>query len=220
VDLRTALNYCSEYSTHAICVIGVLHLLFFFGLWLAFRGRLRRLAAMLDDFTRGLRQRSVLDRSAHLTDQIEAFLADVHEVLQHPERIEERRSLLDRMRILDEKRRYLQSMSFDTWYNVARSMIEAYPLMGILGTILAIGLVVAEGDKASVSAIVLGFGQAIWSTCAGIVLALVLMLLNSFVEPGFIRLMEQQRLVRETISRVKGFLGERTPSQPPGGGGA
>lgn len=220
MDLHTALNYCSIYSTHAICAIGAVHLLFFFGLWLAFRGRLRRLAAMLEDFTRGLRQRSVLDRSAHLTDQIEAFLADVNEVLQHPERTEERRSLLERMRILDEKRRYLQSMSFDMWYNVARSMIEAYPLMGILGTILAIGLVVAEGDQASVAAIVLGFGQAIWSTCAGIVLALALMFINSFVEPGFIRLMEQQRLVRETISRVKGFLGERAPSHPPVGGGA
>ncbi len=92
MDLHTALNYCSIYSTHAICAIGAVHLLFFFGLWLAFRGRLRRLAAMLEDFTRGLRQRSVLDRSAHLTDQIEAFLADVNEVLQHPERTEERRS--------------------------------------------------------------------------------------------------------------------------------
>jgi biopolymer transport protein ExbB/TolQ len=111
-------------------------------------------------------------------------------------------------------------MSFDMWYNVARSMIEAYPLLGILGTILAIGLVVAEGDQASVAAIVRGFGEAIWSTCAGIVLALMLMFINSFVEPGFIRLMEQQRLVRETISRVKGFLGERAPSHPPVGGGA
>ena len=206
--MQAALEIVSLYSTQIIAVLGGVHVLLFAGLWLAYRRNLRGLAALLDDFTRTIRHRSVLDRHSHLSDQIEAFLADVNDVLSNPQRTAEQKELLSRMRLLDEKRRYVQSMGFDISYNVLRSMIEAYPLLGILGTILAIGLVVQTGDAASVGLIVQRFGEAIWSTCAGLVAALALMLMNSIVEPPFLRLSEQREQVRQMVGRVKGLLTE------------
>jgi biopolymer transport protein ExbB len=205
-DWQALLERLSALSTTAIVAAFAVHLFAFCILAVWAKRDLRQIASCLFDFTRGLGHQSVLDSTAHLGDQIDAFLADVNDVLDDPSRLQDRRALLGRMRILDEKRRYLSSMFFDTCYNIARTMIEAYPLAGVLGTILAIGSALqrtAETGDASVNTIVSRFGDAIWSTFAGLVAAIILMLLNSFLEPGFLRLTENRRHVRDTVARAK-----------------
>lgn len=201
------LDRLSSLSTFIIGVACAVHLVAFFILWVWARRDLKRIASALFDFTRGLTHQSMLDSTAHLSDQIEAFIADVDEVLDDPGRTDDRIKLLDRMRVLDEKRRYLNSMLFETLYNVCRTMIEAYPLAGVLGTILAIGaaLQVDAGGQstATVSTIVGRFGDAIWSTFAGLIAAIVLMFINSFLEPRFNRLSENRTHVREMIASAK-----------------
>lgn len=204
--MTALLDSLSAISTFVIAVLGALHVAFFVLLWMWHRHDLRRIAAALDDFTRGLQHRSVLDRSSHLSDQIDAFLADVNEVFDASARSADRQLLLSRISILDEKRRYLQSIGFEISYNVCRSMIEAYPLLGILGTILAIGSALQAGTDASVSIIVQRFGEAIWSTCAGLVAAVTLMFINSIVETPFQRLSENRLNVRQMVARVKSAL--------------
>lgn len=183
-------------------------MLLLFILWVWYRRDLSRIASALFDFTKGIRNQSLLDSRAHLADQIDAFLADVNDVMDDPSRRSERSNLLARMKILDEKRRYLDSMSFETIYNMARTMIEAYPLAGVLGTILAIGAVLQTPEPVDASVSVVGsllgeLGKAIWSTAAGLVSAMILMFLNSCLEPSFTRLTENRVQVRHTIARVK-----------------
>lgn len=197
----------SGLSTVLIAAACAVHLSLFLVLWIWSRRDLRTIASSLDDFTRGLKHRSILDTTAHLSEQIDAFLADVNEVLGHPSRQTDRNALLQRMNILDEKRRYLSSMFFETTYNICRTMIEAYPLAGVLGTILAIGAALQTGSAAegvaTVSTIVSRFGDAIWSTFAGLTAAIMLMFLNSLVETPFRRLGENRVHVRETVARAK-----------------
>lgn len=206
-NLDDLIGQISGLSTLIIVGAFTLHVFAFFVLWIWARRDLRAIATSLYDFTRRLKNQSLLDTRAHLSDQIDAFLADVNDVLDDPSRQEDRTALLDRMRVLDEKRRYLNSMFFETVYNITRTMIEAYPLGGVLGTILAIGAALeidaAANQAVSVSSIVGRFGEAIWSTFAGLMAAILLMFLNSMVETGFERLAENRRHVRETIARAK-----------------
>ncbi|WP_437202709.1 MotA/TolQ/ExbB proton channel family protein [Planctomicrobium sp. SH664] len=188
----------------AFCV----HLFLFLVLWIWSRRDLRAIASALFDFTKGLKNQSLLDSNAHLADQIETFLADVNDVLDEPSRTSQRRALLERMRVLDEKRQYLNSVTFETYYTIARNMIEAYPLAGVLGTILAIGAALQTDPstlqgKSMVGLILQNFGDAIWATAAGLVSAILLMFVNSWVEAPFIRLSESRRHVRETVARAK-----------------
>lgn len=200
------LSRMSSLSTPVIVGVAVFHFLAF--LWLrAWAGRdLRRMAADFDSFTRELKHRSLFERGSNLSDQIEAFLADIRDVLDNPAKKADRQALWQRMRILDEERRYLQSHAFETSYNVCRSMIEAYPLAGVLGTILAIGAALQAGHgnaQQTVSDIVRFFGDAIWSTFAGLIAAMFLMFINSIVETQFRRLAENRQHVRETVARAK-----------------
>ena len=201
------LDSLSGLSTLLIVGLFAIHLFAFFVLWVWWRRDLRAIASSLDEFTRGIRQRSLMDSSAHLSEQVDAFLADVKETLEATGNSQDRHTLYHRMAILDEKRRYLSSMFFETSYNICRTMIEAYPLLGVLGTILAIGAALQTGDggsaSASVGVIVSRFGDAIWSTFAGLTAAVLLMFLNSALEPRFQRLAENRGNVRKTVAHAK-----------------
>jgi biopolymer transport protein ExbB len=200
------LRQVSNWSTPVIAGAALFHFLAFLWLWNWSRRDLRRLAGDFDTFTRDLKHRSLFERGTNLSDQLDAFLADVKDVLDDPARGPERVALQARMRILDEERRYLHSHAFDTCYNVCRTMIEAYPLAGVLGTILAIGAALQlspDNQENTVSTIVQFFGAAIWSTFAGLIAAMWLMFVNSWLEPRFQRLSESRTAVRETVSRAK-----------------
>ncbi|MFQ5731989.1 MAG: MotA/TolQ/ExbB proton channel family protein [Planctomycetaceae bacterium] len=205
------LNNLSGLSTVAIASAFAVHLVAFAWLWGWSKRDLRQIAGSLDEFTRGLKHRSILGATGHLSDQIEAFIADVNEVLGDPNRQSDRQALLHRMNVLDERRGYLHSMFFETTYNIWRTMIDAYPLAGVLGTILAIGVALqtTPGGEAAASldAIVDQFGYAVWSTFAGLASAIVLMFFNSCVEPPFQRLSESRMHVREMVAHTKRELG-------------
>ena len=205
------LQFLSSLSTPFIAVAAVLHLLYFSFLrsWCA--RDLRVIAGTLDDYTRGLKHRSVLERGIPLTTQIDAFVQDVNDVLSDPSRSEDRTECLRRMQILDEKRRYLESLSFETATHVARTMIEAYPLGGVLGTVLAIGSALQadaiEKSASTVNVVMERFGDSIWSTFTGLTAAIVLMFVNSVLEIRFNRLTDSRTHVREMVARAKRELG-------------
>lgn len=212
------LEWASRLSTPVIGGAAVFHLVLFFYLIVWSSRDLRRMAADLESFTRGLKHRSALGPFASLPEQVSGFLADVQETLETPQAAADRAVLLERIKTLDERRRYLQSNSFETWYNVCRTMIEAYPLAGVLGTVLAIGAALyinrQSGAEENVTAIVRYFGDAIWATFAGLLAAMSLMFVNSLVEPRFRRLIEYREQVRATIAHAKRQLTLATEPKP------
>ncbi len=205
------LQFFSSLSTPIIVIAAFLHLLYFAFLRAWCSRDLRIIAGTLDDYTRGLKHRSVLERGVPLTTQIDAFVQDVNDVLSDTSRSDDRTECLSRIRILDEKRRYLESLSFETSTHVARTMIEAYPLAGVLGTVLAIGSALqtdAAGPSAvTVNAVMERFGDSIWSTFAGLSAAIVLMFINSILEIRFNRLTDSRTHVRDMVARAKRELG-------------
>lgn len=213
--MNELVQYLSTLSTLIISATCGVHVLLYLVLWMWSRRDLKKIASALFDFTRGLKNQSLLDSTAHLSDQIDAFLSDVNDVLDEDGREIDRQALLERMRVLDEKRWYLNTMSFETVYNMARTMIEAYPLAGVLGTILAIGAALqannADQTTATLGVILGRFGDAIWSTAAGLLAAMILMFINATLEPAFSRLSQNRHHVRDTVARAKrelAFKGE------------
>ncbi|APZ93464.1 MotA/TolQ/ExbB proton channel family protein [Fuerstiella marisgermanici] len=207
-ELGPWLKYLSGLTATVIVGAAAFHLFCFFVLSIWYRRDLSVIAGSLDDFTRGLKHRSVLGRSAPLTNQIDAFVEDINDVVNDPSRVKDRTECLRRMHILDERRSYLDSLSFETAGNVARTMIEAYPLAGVLGTILAIGSALQRSDAATnaastMAAIVARFGDAIWSTFCGLAAAIILMFINSLLETRFERLTQSRSHVRDMVAKAK-----------------
>ena len=197
------LEFATKWFTPLIFLLGALHLAAFWWLRVWAARDVKTLAQLLERVTDGLHRRSRLDWQGHLTDQIDAFVEDVREGLHDPQDCEQIRQ---RMNVLDEQRRYLDSYRFERAWNVARSGIEIYPLLGVLGTIFALWLAMrqpATDAAATVGTIVQRFGLAIDSTFAGLAVAIILMIVNSFYETLFVRLSENRRSVRELVIQVK-----------------
>lgn len=202
------LETCSRLSTPIILACGVLHLFVLIYLWSWCRRQRRGLVDTLDQFTREMSHRSVLERHATLDDQVTAFLVDVNELLEHPGRTEDRAKVRQRIQILDERRSYLQTGGLDSLFHLARAMIEAYPLAGVLGTVLAIGVVLQTNpaEQSAVSTLVQRFGESIWSTFAGLIFAIILMFVVNLLEPSYENLVKHRDEVRETVQRAKRIL--------------
>jgi biopolymer transport protein ExbB/TolQ len=208
MQLQELLRQLSGLTSMAILTAAGLHLLLFIVLWWWQRQDVRIIAASLDEFTRDLRHRSILDPPASVERQVDAFIRDVRELLDQRNRQVERAACLQRLQILDERRRYLDSLSFETMSNAARSMIEAYPLAGVLGTILAIGAALqgntdAADPTTAMTAVVSRFGEAIWSTFFGLSAAIVLMFVNSVTETRFAYLSHLRQQVSELVALAK-----------------
>jgi biopolymer transport protein ExbB/TolQ len=190
------------------------HLLGFVWLW---RRRCRQaqwLAAHLENLTQGFSSRPDRDPDASIDERIDSFLGNIREVLTDPARADDQKKLYERILAKDESKTYLRSSSFETLYSIARTSIEIYPLLGIMGTVLAIGLALNSSgadDTANLASerIVRNFAGSIWATLAGIGCGIILLLVNAALEPAFQRLLEHRWDVRETISAAKIQLGTK-----------
>jgi biopolymer transport protein ExbB len=195
-----------------ILLLAAGHLLLFARLWRARRLQAIWLADHLENLVQGLSSHADRDPYCTVDERIDSFLANVREVLDDPSRSADRRALHDKIVAKDESKKYLRGAKFETLYSVARTSIEMYPLLGIMGTVLAIGLALNAPSSAeaglATERIVRNFAGSIWATLAGIGCGIVLLLVNSVVEPGFQRLLEHRWEVREVISAAKTQLGE------------
>jgi biopolymer transport protein ExbB/TolQ len=196
-----------------ILLLAVCHLLGFG--WLGRQRRLQTqfLADHLQNLVRGFSSHADRDPYWSVDEQIDSFLANIHEVLDDPSRSPDRDKLHDQIVIKDETKKYLRGSNFETLYNLARTSIEIYPLLGIMGTVLAIALALNSpaGDGGMVTErIVSNFAGSIWATLAGIGCGIVLLLVNAVLEPGFQRLLDHRWLVRQAIAEVKTQLGAKS----------
>jgi biopolymer transport protein ExbB len=224
----------SDHFYWIIVLLGAFHAVGFVALLQARNRRVSQLESHLTNLVGGLSRRSDHDPSHTVDERIDTFIADIREVIQHPQTPNEARRLYERIVSKDELRRYLQGTKFETWYNVARTGIEIYPLLGIIGTVLAIGLglntrpnsnAVPQNTPAAVTApatpadippapgpnptgaIVRNFASSIWATLVGLLFAIIFMMVNSYLEPSFARLIEHRTSVRNVISHAKSQLG-------------
>src|SRR5437879_6270458 len=130
----------SDHFYWLILLLGAVHAVGFVALIQARNQRVRQLESHLGNLVGGLSRRTDQDPTHTIDERIDSFITDIREVIQHPHGPGEVQRLYDRIVSKDELRRYLQGTKFETWYNVARTGIEIYPLLGIIGTVLAIGL--------------------------------------------------------------------------------
>lgn len=142
-----------------------------------------------------------MTRSPHQAEQIDGFLATIQEIIEHPRDAAELQQLSDRLSILTESNNAAATrlpVWFERDHNILRYAIEAFPLLGILGTILPLGFTINSGT-ADITATVGNFGAAIGTTIVGLICAIGLGFLNAWWEPSFTRLAEQQHRLDESI---------------------
>ena len=114
MNVTELLRDLSALTSVAILIAAAVHLLLFLVLWQWQRRDWQLLAGCLEEFTRELRHRSVLRPAVSLARQVDAFIQDIRDLLHQRDRHIERAACLERIHVLDERRQYLDSLSFET----------------------------------------------------------------------------------------------------------
>jgi biopolymer transport protein ExbB/TolQ len=193
-----------------ILLLAGIHLLGFAWLYRERRRQAVWLADHLENLVQGFTSHADRDPYVTVDERIDSFLANIREAMNDPSRAADRRRLHDQIVAKDETKKYLRGSRFETLYSVARTSIEIYPLLGIMGTVLAIALALhapAEAGTMVTERIVQNFAESIWATLAGIGCGIVLLLVNAALEPGFAGLLEHRWEVRDVVSAVKTQIG-------------
>ncbi|MBA3273334.1 MAG: MotA/TolQ/ExbB proton channel family protein [Chthoniobacterales bacterium] len=218
----------SDWFIYLIILSAIVHLLFFLGLIAMRRKRVRKMQHHLGDLI-GPHARHLADPNDTIDECIASFIAEIRDVVEQPQFSGQARDLSVRLTQKDESKEYLKWEWFERIYTVVRTWIEIYPLLGILGTVLAIGAglaaqpasvnqmsrsgpstsgqVVVQSPPSTGSTIVRNFSHSIWATFFGLLFAIVFMLINAWWEPLFNRLIEHHGNIRTVIAAARVRLG-------------
>ena len=201
-------NEVSRFFPYFIGLIALANLLIWAWLIMYSRAEKALLADYLFNAVGLLSRRSDLARHMSIDERINVFMADIRDAVDSGG--DNARKMLDRLMTKDEERLYLKTHRFERGYSIARTCIEIFPLLGIIGTVIAIGAGMnapGANDADKVSRVVQNFGHSVWSTAFGLGAAILFMGINAWYEPDFERLLGYAGAIREMIAHAKNRLG-------------
>jgi len=216
MELAPFVQSVSENFPPFILAVAGLNAMLWFWLVVYSRSRKRQLADYLSNAVRAFSRQSDVTYNMSIDERINVFIADIRDAISGSGSQDGTRALLDRLLTKDESRLYLKSHRFEIGYSVTRTLIEIFPLLGIVGTVIAIwaGMNTSGmNDADKVTKVVQNFGHSVVSTAFGLGAAILFMLVNSWFEPEFERLLEYSHEIRDVVAHAKIKLGMGPPPQ-------
>lgn len=190
----------SDQMVAIILAVAVFETVLFIILYKMTSSNTHQLCDSLRNMLRGVKDPPEQDRSRIIHDEIVALL-DCAESLRKTS-AEDFKRLLSNIRNQDARKIDVKSYRIDSWSNVANAIVQAFPLLGIFGTILAIGqsLQASEGD---VSVIMAAFTNAVNTTILGLVFAVIYMIVDAFFQAKAGRLKNELNKYRDVIKHYQ-----------------
>lgn len=206
--------FLSSIWVYVIVLVAILNVACWFFLVTTASRSSKQMFAWLQNLVGPFTRRRDVAPDAHQLDSIDAFLSDIRDVVEHPQDENELRQLHQRVTIKGETRLHGLSHMFEQIYGLCRASIEAFPLLGILGTVLAIAAgmhATSDGETASqISQVVKNFGESVYCTAWGIFFAIIFSFVNGWYESEFDRVIGQTRMLEDLVLAVKKKVGLAT----------
>ncbi len=181
-----------------IIAVAVFECLLYIGLFFLSSYRTQQLCDSLHNMLRGVKEPPEADSFRSIHDEIAALL-DCAESISKTHS-EDFRRLVHNVRMQDARKIDLKTYALDSWSNVAGAIVQIFPLLGILGTILAIGQSMQyQGINADVSGIIKAFTNAIDTTVIGLLFAVVYMVVDALFQARANRLSNDLEKYRSII---------------------
>jgi len=182
-----------------ILLVAVYEMLLYLFLFFMTSSITRQLYDSLRNMLRGVKDPPEEDSSRSIHDQIQALLDCAESVSKNNS--EDFNRLLFNIRVQNARKVDMRTYRLESWNNVATAIVQIFPLLGILGTILAIGQSMQDhGIDVDVSVIVHAFTNAIDTTIFGLVFAVFFMVVDAFFQAKANRLRSEMEKYRGIIN--------------------
>lgn len=179
-----------------ILVVAVIEAMLYITLFGMAASQTHHLYRSLRSMMKGIRKLPVLGQRRTIHDEISVLL-DTAEILKRAQAPNYRKLLLN-IGVQDSRKIELKTYNLERWSNVANAIVQAFPLLGIFGTILALGQSM-QSTGADISGIMKAFTNAIDTTMLGLAFAVIYMLVDAFFQAKSARLRQETDKYRDVM---------------------
>lgn len=199
----------SIYMPIIISILGGCSIIGYFYLNRKFHSVQINISGFLANIIKTLPSTPDTDNSQELNHTIDSFFNAIKDALQNITNL--KKETVDIIKAKFEAKTevtsHLKGLYTLQWqYNFLRSFIEIFPLLGIIGTVAAIGAGLSnnEIDEAEkIKLIVKNFGDSLWATGLGLLFAIINILLNSLFETKFEKVLGFGKVIDDVAREAK-----------------
>ena len=176
----------SDYVTWLIFLLAIFELLLYIFLFKVISRKMLQLRDSLFNLLRGVKNFPERNKLRNVYDEVRALINALKTIKEHQrEYIEDKRTIIMNVNQQDSKKLSIKSFRIDSWSNVAAAIVQIFPLMGILGTVLAMGQSMQKKNSLlnpEISNLVSSFVNAVDTTILGLIFTVFFMIINAFFE--------------------------------------
>ncbi|MBU1238116.1 MotA/TolQ/ExbB proton channel family protein [Myxococcota bacterium] len=188
--------WLSKYMLYIIFLFALIEVYLFWRLRVHYTQLSTRLQDSLTNMLKGIDEIADKDSSRKIHDNIDVLLDSLKTVKLGSEKGQKK--LRENIVKEDQKKLDKKNHDFDVHKNVVSSGVQIFPLLGILGTIMAIGNSVAGSNATTnIDVIVRAFIMAIDTTILGILFGIIFMVIDAVFQAKSNRLSEEIEKYRD-----------------------
>jgi biopolymer transport protein ExbB len=205
--MTSLLKFFSVMSSPVILVFGIASIVGYFYIKLKMNAVQQTIIGFLHSIVKALDSSPDLDDSQEPNQKIDTYLDSLKQAVDGLSSNKNREVMKAKFEAKTEVTSHLKDLYSLKWqYNLVRSGIEIFPLLGIIGTVAAIGAGLSDSSIDSsqkIDAIVKNFGESIMATGLGLFFAIINILLNAFFEPKFEKVLNFANDINEISREAK-----------------
>lgn len=200
MDLVSLISNLTQYMEAIIIVFAIMEAMLLVFVVIKVRQQQSRLSDSYKNLTKGFEDIPDVVSNQSLSDQCNSMAAYVERKIIVGG--EQTQKLKRNAPIQLEKNSMSNTFSIEAFFSVSAAFVQIFPLLGILGTILALGQIDFSNGTIRASDITSAFVVAIDTTILGMFFAIVFMILESRLAPTVQRIISDTSKAHNIFSRL------------------
>lgn len=198
--VNTVYNFMDANIYNIMYAFALAELYLIGAIYIKLKNQANRLSDATDNLLKGFNDCPDKDSGLHLHEKIESTLRFITNKIQHDESA--RLIIRQNAGKLAERSAENRYFGLEMYASVMSTLVQVFPLLGILGTVIAIAKTDMKSGVAAAEQISEAFVMAMETTILGIALSVVFMVIESALHPKIERSIGDSKEYKDVINSV------------------
>lgn len=198
--MESLFDFMTDYIYHAIYLLAAIEVYLILSIYFLIQSQSMRLHDATENLTKGFMDAPDKDSSLMLHEKVESSLRFIANKIQIDQAAKE--AIRINAGKLNERSADNRYYGIEISASIMSTLVQVFPLLGILGTILAIAGTAAGGEAIDPAKLTTAFVLAMNTTILGIGLSILFMLAESAMYPKIERVINDSKNYKDVITSV------------------
>lgn len=180
--------------------LAAIELYLVFAIFAKMRTHEKVLLDVSDNLCKGFKDAPDKDSTQHTHEKIQSTIQFITNKMAQNDEV--KRQFQENASKINERSFYGRTYRIETYASVMATLVQVFPLLGILGTILAIAQTAFAGSQIDVATLSNAFVLAMDTTILGIAFSILFMIVESTFQPKIERILTESQEYRRILSSI------------------